>query len=135
TGEWSVQVFAYDAPNATPRVFGPATFTVLPIPQTEPPLLSIPENVYANAESASGAHVTFDVSAQNLDGTPVPVTCDHNSGDLFPFGTTTVHCSATNDFGTTTGAFPIFVSDLTGPVLNLPADITTSNSVVTYTVS
>jgi hypothetical protein len=135
TGTWSVQVFAYDTPDSTPRVFGPATLTILPLPQTDPPLLAIPENVLANATSTSGANVTFSVSAQNDDGSPVPVTCDHNSGDLFPLGSTTVHCSATNDFGTTTGTFPVFVTDLTAPVMTLPANITTSNTVVTYTVT
>lgn len=135
TGTWSVSVFAYDTPDGSPRVFGPAFFTVIPLPQTDPPLISIPENVVAAATSTAGANVTFSVSAQNIDGTPVPITCDHNSGDLFPLGSTNVHCSATNDFGTTTGEFSVFVADLTPPVMTLPADITTSNAVVTYTVT
>jgi hypothetical protein len=134
-GTWSVSVFAYDTPDGSPRVFGPATVTILPIPQTDPPLLGLPESVTAAATSNSGAIVTFSVSAQNDDGSPVPVTCDHNSGDLFPLGSTNVHCSATNSFGTSSGSFPVFVSDLTAPVITLPADITTSNPVVTYTVT
>jgi HYR domain-containing protein len=134
-GTWNVQVFAYDTPDGTPRVFGPASFSVVARPQTDPPLISIPENVSVAATSNSGGIATFSVSAQNLDGTPVPITCNHNSGDLFPLGATTVNCSATNDFGTTSGSFPVFVSDLTAPVLNVPADITTSNPVVTFTVT
>jgi hypothetical protein len=135
TGTWMVSVFAYDTPDGSPRVFGPASFSVIPLPQTDPPLISIPEFVLAAATSTSGAHATFSVSAQNDDGSPVPITCDHNSGDLFPLGSTNVHCSATNTFGTTTGEFSVFVADLTPPVMTLPADITTANPVVTYTVT
>ncbi|HEY2322600.1 MAG TPA: HYR domain-containing protein, partial [Thermoanaerobaculia bacterium] len=50
-------------------------------------------------------------------------------------GDTNVHCTATNSFGTTVGTFSVFVSDLTAPVLNLPADITTASTTVTYTVT
>lgn len=135
-GTWFLTVNAYDTPSGTPRAIGPATITIVQRPQTDPPILNIPDGgVTAPATSASGANVTFTVSAINDDGSSVPVTCDHNSGDLFPLGTTSVHCSATNTFGTTTGVFSVFVSDLTPPVLHLPANIVTGNPVVTYTVT
>jgi hypothetical protein len=134
-GTWNVQVFAYDTPDGTPRVFGPASFSVVARPQTDPPLISIPENVDVAATSDRGAVATFSVSAQNVDGSPVPITCNHDSGDVFPLGTTTVNCSATNDFGTTSGSFPVFVSDVTVPVLSLPGDIVTTNPVVSFTVT
>src|ERR1051326_1766330 len=134
-GTWSLTVNAFDTPDGLPRPIGPGTITIVARPQTDPPILNIPDGVTAAATSTSGAIVTFDVSAINDDGSPVPVTCDHNSGDLFPLGDTNVHCSATNSFGTTTGTFPVFVSDLTPPVLHLPADIVTSSTTVTYTVT
>jgi|GEM_PF-610888 len=135
-GTWSLTVNAFDTPDGPPRAIGPATITIVERPQTDPPILNIPDaGLTAAATSTSGAIVTFSVSAINDDGSPVNVTCDHNSGDLFPLGTTNVHCSATNSFGTTLGSFSVFVSDLTPPVLHLPADITTSSTTVTYTVT
>lgn len=134
-GTWFLTVNAFDTPDGSPRPIGPGTITIIERPQTDPPILNIPDGVSAAATSASGANVTFFVSAINDDGSPVAVTCDHNSGDLFPLGATNVHCSATNTFGTTNGTFPVFVSDLTPPVLTVPANITTSNPVVTYTVT
>src|ERR1043166_8799 len=112
-GTWSLTVNAFDTPDGAPRPIGPGTINVIERPQTDPPILGIPETVTAAATSTSGANVFFSVSAINDDGSPVPVTCDHNSGDLFPLGATTVHCSATNTFGTTTGGFPVFVAALT----------------------
>ncbi|HEY2092722.1 MAG TPA: hypothetical protein VGJ81_12590 [Thermoanaerobaculia bacterium] len=134
-GTWFLTVNAFDAPDGTPRPIGPGTITVVERPQTDPPILNIPDGVTAAATSTSGANVSFFVSAINDDGSPVAVTCDHNSGDLFPLGDTNVHCHATNSFGTTNGTFSVFVSDLTPPVLTVPADITTSNPVVTYNVT
>jgi hypothetical protein len=134
-GTWFLTVNAFDTPDGAPRPIGPGTITVIERPQTDPPILNIPDGISAAATSASGANVTFFVSAINDDGSPVPVTCDHNSGDLFPLGDTDVHCSATNTFGTTKGTFPVFVADQTPPTINVPADITTANPVVTYTVT
>lgn len=134
-GTWSLTVNAFDTPDGPPRPIGPGTITIVERPQTDPPILNIPDGVSAAATSTSGANVTFSVSAINDDGSSVPVTCDHNSGDLFPLGATNVHCSATNTFGTTTGTFPVFVSDLTPPVVHVPADIVTSSTTVTYTVT
>ena len=134
-GTWTLTVDAYDTPDGPPRSIGPATISIVQRPQTDPPILNIPDGISAAATSTSGANVTFFVAAFNSDGSSVPITCDHNSGDLFPLGATNVHCSATNDFGTTTGVFPVFVTDLTPPVLTLPANITTSSTTVTFTVT
>src|SRR6185295_18861978 len=87
----------------------------------KPPAFSLPEVMVAEATSASGAVVTFNAS---------PAICDHASGATYPLGDTTVTCSATNGFGTTTAVMTIVVLDTTPPVLNLPANFTTSNPVV-----
>ncbi len=136
TGTWFLTVNAFDTPDGPPRAIGPATITIVERPQTDPPTLNIPDGgITVAATSASGGIATFSVSAINDDGSSVAVTCDHNSGDLFPLGATNVHCSATNSFGTTSGTFPVFVADLTPPVLHLPADITTASTTVTYSVT
>jgi hypothetical protein len=133
-GTVSVTVEAIDSGGT--RMIGPGSFDVIPNGSSQPPLLSLPESITAEATSASGAIVTFTVSAESFStGDPVPVTCDHNSGDQYPVAITTVHCSATDAFGTTSGTFEINVSDTVPPTLNLPATIITSNPVVNYTVT
>lgn len=91
-----------------------------------PPAFSLPEVIIAEATSAAGAVVTFNASG---------ATCDHASGATYPLGDTTVTCSATNSFGTTTVSITIAVFDTTPPVLNLPSNFTTSNPVVTYSAA
>jgi hypothetical protein len=133
-GTVSVTVEAIDGSGT--RTIGPGSFDVISNGSSEPPLLSLPESITAEATSASGAVVSFTVSAESFStGDPVPVNCDHTSGSLYPVAITTVHCSATDAFGTTSGTFEINVSDTVGPVLQLPATIISSNPVVTYTVT
>jgi flagellar hook assembly protein FlgD len=91
-----------------------------------PPTLSIPEIVVAEATSPSGAAVSFDTGG---------ATCDHASGSQFPLGNSTVSCSMSNSFGISNGTFLVVVTDTVRPVLNLPANISTGNQVVTYTAT
>jgi flagellar hook assembly protein FlgD len=91
-----------------------------------PPILGIPEIVVAEGTSPSGANVTFD---------PAGATCDRASGSLFPMGDTTVTCTQTNSFGTSTGKFLVVVTDTIRPALSLPANINTGNPVVTFTAT
>ncbi len=135
-GHYSVTVIAHD--TGGDRFIGPVFYDVVPqVIPPQPPLLAIPENVFAEATSASGANVSFFVGGFSfVDPPPAPmVTCDHNSGDLYPIGETIVHCTATDSFGSVSGSFPLFVLDTSGPVVTVPADIITSNPVVTYSVS
>lgn len=82
-----------------------------------PPPLILPDDIVAEATSAAGAVVTYEVS---IDGTGT-FSCTPASGSTFAIGTTTVNCSATNSFGTTTGSFTVTVQDTTAPVLTTPA--------------
>jgi flagellar hook assembly protein FlgD len=91
-----------------------------------PPAFTLPEVIIAEATSAAGAVVTFSASG---------ATCDHASGAAYPLGDTTVTCSATNSFGTTTVTMTIAVLDTTPPVLNLPPNIMAQNHVVSYTAT
>ncbi|HEX7833136.1 MAG TPA: IPT/TIG domain-containing protein [Thermoanaerobaculia bacterium] len=80
------------------------------------PVLTVPDDITAEATSAAGAAVTFTVSATDaIDGAITP-TCSHNSGATFPLGVTTVTCSATDSFNNTTDdSFDIEVVDSTPP--------------------
>jgi hypothetical protein len=134
-GHYSVTVMADDGGSV--RSIGPQFFDVVAHSAQQNPLISVPENVFAEATSAAGANVTFFVGGTSfVDPPPAPtVVCDHNSGDLYPIGETIVHCTATDSFGSASGSFPVFVLDTTGPVVTVPADIVTSNPVVTYSAS
>lgn len=104
-----------------------ASFSIT-VQDTTAPVVSVPGPISAEATSASGASVSFDVSATDEVTSPLTVTCvDGNgttvvSGDTFPIGTTTVTCSATDGAGNTgTGSFAITVQDTTAPVVTVPA--------------
>jgi flagellar hook assembly protein FlgD len=104
-----------------------ATFSVVVTSTSAgPPILTLPEVVIAEAASSAGANVSF-----NSGG----ATCDHTSGAVFPMGNTSVTCSSTNSFGTSSGSFLVVVTDTTRPVLNLPADFTTTTNIVTYSAT
>jgi len=136
TGRYSATLRAIDDTGV--RTFGPVFFDVVPqavVPQ--PPLISVPENVVGEADSPTGGHVTFDVSGFSfVDPPPAPaITCNHNSGDFFPLGATTVNCTATDSFGSAFGSFEVFVADSLPPVITVPANFSSNTSVVTYSVS
>lgn len=108
---------------------------------TTGPTLSLPANITAQATSASGTVVTFSASASDLVDGSVTTTCTPSSGGTFPLGTTTVNCSATDsNSNTASGSFTVTVVDTTGPLLTLPANITTeatssAGAIVNFTAS
>jgi hypothetical protein len=85
------------------------------------PALTVPDDFSFEAESASGAIVTYEVSSDI--GTP---SCDHASGSEFPLGPTLVTCTATDASGNEASAsFTVTVEDTTPPTLSgMPTDIT-----------
>lgn len=104
-----------------------SSFTVT-VQDTTAPELTLPGNITREATGPNGAPVDFsaDVSATDLVDGDVDVTCDPASG-TFPIDTTTVECSATDAAGNTaTDSFTVTVQDTAGPVLSLPANITTT---------
>jgi hypothetical protein len=96
--------------------------TTEPLDST-PPTLNVPPEVVAEATSASGAIVTYTVSASDADDPAPVVTCTPASGSTFPIGETTVSCTATDAAGhTATASFVVRVRDTTPPSLTVPGD-------------
>src|SRR5205085_10495196 len=60
---------------------------------------------------------------------------DHVSGSFFSMGSTSVTCSASNAFGTTSLSFVVVVTDTVAPVITVPADIVQEATTVTYTAT
>ena len=135
-GQATVNCSATDAHGNTSS----GSFTVTVVDDI-PPVLTIPSDITVSAQNASGAVVSFTVSATDAVDGVVPVTCTPASGSLFPLGQTTVNCSASDSNGNTgTGSFKVNVVDDLPPVLTLPSDITviapnTSGAVVNFTAS
>ncbi len=99
------------------------------------PSLSLP-SVTENVDKVTSAPVSYSVGATDPHG-PVSVTCTPASGSVFPLGTTTVGCTATDGLGNTaTGSFGVTVQDVTPPVVTPPASIIVSvNGVTSAAVS
>ena len=61
-GAWSLTVNAFDTPAGPPRPIGPATIMIVERPQTDPPLLNIPDGgitAAATSLSIAGLGVPF----------------------------------------------------------------------------
>jgi hypothetical protein len=91
--------------NAAPA----ATFTVT-VGDATPPTLKLPGTITAFATSRSGARVKYEVTAtDNVDPNPV-VACAPPSNALFPLGSSTVSCTATDAAGNVArGSFTVRV--------------------------
>ena len=78
--------------------------------------------IVAEAESALGALVSYQVTATDAVSGPVPVECTPSAPALFPLDQdTTVICQATDGAQqTTTRTFVVRVRDTTPPALQLP---------------
>jgi hypothetical protein len=116
------------------------SFTIT-VQDTTPPTINGNDDQIDEATSASGAAASFALTAIDLVDGIVDVSCDHLSGDVFPLGDTTVHCSATDEIGNeATATFTISVVDTTPPELSVPSDITaeatgSTGAAVVYTAS
>ena len=77
---------------------------------TVPPIISVPDDITTTAFDTNGILVFYTVSAtDNVDLSP-QVTCDPPSGSVFPVGTTTVDCVATDSANnSTTASFQVTV--------------------------
>jgi predicted extracellular nuclease len=114
------EVFRND-PNRPERISDhdmPVAYFTLP--EATPPVLHLPADITAEATSAAGAIVSYIATATDAVDTDVTVTCAPASGSLFPLGSTTVNCSATNSrHKTAEGSFNVAVVDTTAPFVSL----------------
>jgi hypothetical protein len=104
-----------------------------------PPSITCPSNItVGNDAGLCSAVVTFTATA--TDDLSVPtVGCAPSSGSVFPKGTTTVTCTATDSVGATDMcSFTVTVNDIEAPSIICPVNITQSTdpglctAVVTY---
>jgi hypothetical protein len=109
---------------------GVGGFTVTVLDRTAP-TLTAPGDETFEATGPTGAAATFTATATDLvDGTVTPICTAGGdpaaSGTVFPLGTTTVTCSATDAHGNTSPsqAFTITVQDTTKPTVTVPATMT-----------
>ena len=98
-------------------------------PDTTPPRLALPGSVTVEAISRLGVAVTYTATAVDDSGPPPSIVCNPASGSVFPLGSTTVACTATDAAGnSSSGSFPVTVRDITPPRLILPASFKTEAS-------
>ncbi len=70
--------------------------------------------------SFAGWDLKFDLSI----GESIPITCSHESGDVFPVGTTTVTCSTVDAGGNAVScSFTVTVNDTEAPTVVCPDDL------------
>ncbi|MGI8854358.1 MAG: HYR domain-containing protein, partial [Thermomicrobiales bacterium] len=112
-------------PEATAAATAVPTPTLIPTASNAAATLVLPPDKTVDANAPGGATVPFDVSARDTAGNPVPVTCDPQSGSLFPVGTTVVTCTATTSAGLKTQAsFRVTVKASQPPTLSPQDNLT-----------
>ena len=81
-----------------------STFTFhVTVVDTTAPVLTLPGNISVTTPDANGAVVTYSATASDIVDGNRSVTCNPASGSLFPVGTTTVNCSASDTRGNSAG--------------------------------
>jgi len=105
------------------------------------PVISVPDQVAAEAQNSSGSVVNFSVTSKDdVDG-PIKPVCTPASGSLFAIGTSVVTCQSTDAAGNASSAsFNVMVSDSTAPQILVPPAIVTESLdgnpvLVTYSAS
>jgi hypothetical protein len=105
--------------------------------------INCPSNIVAWTCNTNGTVVTYTVSASNICGGTITVSCTRPSGSIFPVGITTVTCTATAlnpagaPVGTANCSFTVTVTlDVKPPTLVCPNNITVrtcgDREIVTY---
>src|SRR5215208_1348175 len=127
-GQYNVTVAITDSANGH-RGQTASDNIIITINDKEPPQISVPSQIIAEATRPDGANVTFRVSAIDIVDRSVPVRCDRDSGSIFHLGTTTVKCETTDKSGNTGyGNFNVIVQDTIPPTIIVPPPITTEAS-------
>ena len=83
---------------------------------TTAPTLDVPDPITAEATGPNGARVVYLVTTRDAVDNSVRLDCDPASNTVFPLGTTTVTCTATDFSGNhRSNDFTVKVRDTTGP--------------------
>lgn len=89
-----------------------ASFDVV-VADTTAPVLTVPGPLTVNATSAAGAVVTYTATANDVVDGAVTPSCSTPSGSMFPLGSTTVTCTATDaHHNTSTASFVVNVAKI-----------------------
>jgi hypothetical protein len=114
---------SFSAPSPddhSPPVIGAAS------DNTGTPVFTVPKHIVAQATSAAGAVVFFmPPTAEDNGKDGVSVACWPPPNTMFPLGTTTVTCTASDPLGNRSSAtFPVTVIDALPPLISgVPSDI------------
>jgi hypothetical protein len=92
------------------------------------PVITVPADMTVEAQSSTGAIVTYTASAVDSRGRPIPVTCEPASGASFGFGETRVDCTARAGGHTERKHFDVTVVDRRPPVITVPPAQTVSTT-------
>ena len=111
TIEWLATDFYSNSSSAT---------SLVTVTDNTPPVVDDNADQTLEATSAAGAVATFaSPSALDLVDGALSSACDYASGAIYPIGTTTVTCSATDAAGNIgTSSFTVTVRDTTPPVIS-----------------
>ena len=84
-------------------------FTVTLTPAVQKPTIDCPINMTVTATTSTGGVVTYPTPTATNGAT---VTCTPPSGSVFPVGTTTVTCTATNSAGSASCSFTVTMAPM-----------------------
>ena len=115
-------------------------------PDVVTPVIATPSNILVGTVSDSGATVSFSPTASDDEDGPVTVLCTPPSGSVFPIGSTTVTCTASDTSGNySQTSFQVTVNDdrvndISPPSITVPDAITVpatsqAGASVTFTTS
>ncbi|MDP8242953.1 MAG: HYR domain-containing protein [Candidatus Hinthialibacter antarcticus] len=97
---------------------------VVNVIDTTSPVILCPSDIYVEATGYEGSVVEFVVLASDTVDQEVDVSCNSQTGSVFPLGETVVQCIATDDYGNnSTCSFVITVIDTTLPEIDCPENI------------
>lgn len=133
-GTTTVTCTATDAAGNT----GTGSFTVtVVLVDTTPPVVTVPADISQTTTVSEGLAVNFVATATDDVTASVAVLCAPQSGSVFPVGTTTVTCTASDASGNTGSAsFTVTITlvDTTPPVVTVPGNVTQTTPVPTGSV-
>jgi hypothetical protein len=137
-----LEAIAFDSNNGNIYVANSRSKTLSVIPtiseppptqDTTPPTIRVPpHSIIAEATGPSGALVNYlqPTATDDVDG-PITPSCNAPSDFVFPIGTTTVTCTATDKAGNTAKAtFTVTVKDTTPPDTAITAAVDGINRAV-----